>query len=521
MKQLFREYALGIPAVGLVAVCLAFATPFPAFSQVEPLPPLDEGAAEAGMPAPAPPSDFDNDPSLELEPPVDRSPRNGVAGDWNEAAVEGDQAVTNVIRAHWVHLTPGGEVRGRISTINDETEQLEPAAGLQIRFIQDGQTRGQADTLPNGEFIASGLKPGVYTLVASGARGFVAYSLNLLPAVAPPAEVGRIRTRGNRDPIRLVQFEVAQAELAIDTAAIPPTFLTLKAIVRDYYREFAEGVVREDEFTKAAQVDQQENRPGIEDDTGAERRRGTDQLFKKLPTAKDATSIRHHQIPLTPDGRMIGRLYGVDQASGRPRMIEDVNVFIIQDDRIAAQLRVDKYGIFAAKGLEPGGYSIVAAGRDGFGAVGFQLVVGAPEPLQGRRSTTDDMILTVYRRRSDRLIRPVQAQAGGFAPFPFAMGLIDDPRDIQAAFSAMPPMPALAMDGVPAEMMASPAPLGGSPGGMGGPSGTAASGGMGGGGSGIGSLLGLAGLGGLAALEDDNDPPAVVSPFGPNPPPQQ
>ncbi len=489
-------------------------------------------------PVPAAAKPFDNDPTLDLSEPSNPAPRNGQAGDWNEAAIEGDEGVSNIIRAHWVHLTSAGEVVGRISTINPKTLRLEPTPGLQIRFVQDGQSRGQSETGATGQFVATGLSPGVYTLVASGPRGFIAYSLNLLPSAAAGSEtraeplrplnaepLGALDAEPPRplDVVRLVQLEEAEESLEIDTAAVPPTFSTLKAIVRDYYDEFAEEVVGDDKFKEMAPVDRQENRPGIEQVEGAERRRGSTELKTNPPTARDATSIRHHQVPLLPDGRLVGRLYGVDQLTGRPRMIEDVNVFIIQDDRIAAQVKVDKYGVFTAKGLEPGSYSIIAAGHDGFGAVGFQLAK-AEGDLQSRNRLDASVILAVNRSRIEDLWRPVQMPAGGMLPSPFAMALVDDPRDIRAAFNAMPPMQALAMDDSSAEMPP-PAPMGGAP--MGGAPGgmSGGSSGGGGGGGGMGSLAGLAalgGLGGLAALSGNNNtPPIVVSPFSPVPPVQQ
>lgn len=464
---------------------------------------------------PGPPREFDNDPTQEL-PDAPPRQRPGVVGDWNEADADGE-GTSNVIRAHWVNLTSTGELIGRISTFTPNAVELQPTSGLQVRIVRDGISVGQAETDSDGRFVVGGLSPGVYTLVATGARGFIAYALNLLPAEARPRDGNASTLRDG--PIRLVQLEQAERQLKIDSAAVPPTFKTLKAIVRDYYDEFAEGSVKEADFVEAVAADQQAALPGADQAQGAERRRGSRELLERpVENARDATTIHHHDVPLLADGSMVGRLYGADQFTGRPRMVQDVNVFIIEDDLIVAQVKVDEFGVFTAKGLAPGPYSLVAAGKDGFGAVGFRLVAAAAAPVQARsgRNQVNFLLTSDRERAAERFQFARQAAAAG-TPFPFAMGLIDDPRDIRAAFD---PQPAAIDEGMLAEAFP-PAPLG-NPGvpGSGGFGSGGMSGGGGGVGTGLGALLGLGGLAGLTGLAN-NDDPALASPFTPNPPPNQ
>src|SRR5690606_4964666 len=101
--------------------------------------------------------------------------------------------------------------------------------------------------------------------------------------------------------------------------------------------------------------------------------RGLRELRAERVPNVPSTSIARHPIQLTADGRMIGRLVGIQKITGRPKMIRNANVFIIQDDRVVARSSVNELGVFEVRGLEPGLYSIVAAGQDGFGALGFEL----------------------------------------------------------------------------------------------------------------------------------------------------
>ncbi len=493
---------------------------------------VDPGAAEdlpPGNPRDASQLDaapFSNDPELDL-PESKKPPVPGSPGDWGEAT-SGDERISELIRAHWVSLTADGRLLGRISTINEQTLQLIPTPGLSVRFLQEGTVRAETQTDEQGRFEALNLDPGVYTVTATGPGGLLAYTLNILGF--EEAEQRR-QSMLSGDWIQLAQLEGVEATLEIDAAAVPPTFHTVKSIAQEYYPQMAQQTVELPGYDRVIQDDVRDRVPGANDPSGPARRRGIQELQQALPEARPATSIRQHRVELTPGGVMLGRLHSIDQFSGRPKMVEDVNVFLIQDDRLVDQVRVDKYGTFEIPGLVPGVYSLVAAGEDGFGAVGFQLA-RAQEDDQAWRPRRDEFRLVAFRRpRWDA--RLVAQGAGGLMPFPFAMSIVDDPRDVRAIFNPLlgRPQEALADANALADAALPPVPPVAPMGGQG------SNGGGGGGGGGGFSGLGAAGLLGAALalpaiLNNNNNNngggnngggggpnpnPQPVSPFQPGP----
>jgi hypothetical protein len=192
-----------------------------------------------------------------------------------------------------------------------------------------------------------------------------------------------------------------------------------------------------------------------------------------------------------------------------------VNVYLLRDDRQVAQVRVNNLGIFEVENLTPGSYGLVAAGRGGFGAVGFNLVRANPA-IQGVdvMDRRDLFQFAVRRRALPLLLAQNPAGAGNIAPFPFSMSLVDDPRNIRAAFALNAPQPLPMAQGAPAMANAPFMPPAGPMGGSGG--------GNNGGFSNAGGLLAAAALATAIALPlalDDGNGTELISPFSPMPPP--
>ena len=72
-----------------------------------------------------------------------------------------------------------------------------------------------------------------------------------------------------------------------------------------------------------------------------------------------STTIRSHQVPLV-DGRIRGRLFGVDSEDGHPILVENVSIYVLRNDRVVYTGRVIR-GEFTADLVDgEGDYSIVA-----------------------------------------------------------------------------------------------------------------------------------------------------------------
>jgi hypothetical protein len=194
------------------------------------------------------------------------------------------------------------------------------------------------------------------------------------------------------------------------------------------------------------------------------------------------TSIKDHRVAISRDGVMEGRLFGIDVERGAAKRIQSATVYIVQNDRVLIEEPVDQEGRFSVRGLPPGNYSLVAAGRDGFGAIAFELVESPRNPFANSSDVPNRSASFLQNQDpadAGQLPAPEGVRVGPAANF--AMALINDPRDL--GFPIEPhhdhPHPVAA---------------------------------VGGGGHGHG-LLGLAGLAGLAGMGGNGDKPKPVSPF--------
>jgi len=79
-----------------------------------------------------------------------------------------------------------GSVQGQIVRAAADAEDAQPIAGLFVAFVRDGQVASEARSDANGEFTASGLDAGIYSLAVAGPGGFAAFSTEV---VQPEAHV--------------------------------------------------------------------------------------------------------------------------------------------------------------------------------------------------------------------------------------------------------------------------------------------------------------------------------------------
>lgn len=118
-----------------------------------------------------------------------------VPGDANGAAQNGPAPASpppngKVPASHItaVHLQVDGNLKGRLNTV-DSSGKPSPTQG-KVSFLQNGQVIAAVQADVGGVFQVPGLKPGVYSVIASGPEGFAAMTVQVLPFVAelPDAE---------------------------------------------------------------------------------------------------------------------------------------------------------------------------------------------------------------------------------------------------------------------------------------------------------------------------------------------
>jgi hypothetical protein len=313
-----------------------------------------------------------------------------------------DSRLSETFQAHWVTTNEDGNLEGRISAIDPDQAIAIPLEQLDVTLLQKGDEVRTAATGESGRFLLKDVEPGVYTIVASGRSGFLAYGVHVLPRLEG-FDVSGLDSRLDAAPSG--ELEAKQEyyvshfgipadahvveELQIDAAAVPPKYDTLMRISQNYLPAATALAVRSD----------------VDD----------------LKAIKKATKIRGgFKFPLDEEGNLIGRIQPIATSSGELSKVSEMNVFLIQEDQEVARVAVEESGSFKIEDVEPGVYSIVAAGKDGFAALSLELVEGT---LNGQ-----DRVGAIGRQANAHYV-----SLGKSAPEPgptFAMAYIVDGRDI-------------------------------------------------------------------------------------------
>lgn len=279
-------------------------------------------------------------PAAEAQIPDDK---NEYKSNWRQAG-EGEDGLGNRLRSHIVRLNEENEITGKITLIESVTGDLTPIEQVRIRFVRKGAVK--AITTPNrdGSFTVKDLEPGVHSMIAAGRDGFLAWSVNVQPKLSDVAKMPKLlRTR--------FLLQEVKTTLSIEAAAVPPSnFVPLKSLLRGYLPSeestlYMDGVAIPEEMDGPPPID-----------------------------AQKGTTLRHHQVRLTRDGRLLGRIRRLQPDSGRDLKIRQLNVFLLRNNENVGQEPVAPNGTFAFNDLRPGVYSMVAAGRDGFLAFSIDVL---------------------------------------------------------------------------------------------------------------------------------------------------
>lgn len=256
------------------------------------------------------------------------------------------QGVRDQLRSQVVRLDENNELQGKVNVIDTVTGQLSAIQKIRIRFVRRGVVKALVTPGPDGTFTARNLEPGMYSMIAAGDDGFLAWAVNIQPRLKDVAKMPKWKR------VRYLMQEASDS-LDIDSAAVPPSnFDPLKSLLRTY-------LPKDDSVLSL-------DKPGDGDDV--------------QPSTLPGSQLKHHQIQLTDDGRLLGRIRRLDASGGRSLRIRQLNVFLLRDNQIVSQEPVSPNGTFAFTELAPNVYSLVAAGRDGF--VAFSIDVVAPAATQ-------------------------------------------------------------------------------------------------------------------------------------------
>jgi hypothetical protein len=389
----------------------------------------------------------------------------------------GDE-IAQQARTHRVRLAPDGFLPGKVRVKTATGGAVVPASDMTVWFVNEDDEPVSVKPGVDGVFQAAGLKPGPYSMIASGRSGYLAVGIEVLPAEVPPAPIPA--AGGDTDSVQPVAFQEVKSSLAIDALAVPQRDVKSVAELVATYVPGASGavlpVILDEDFS---------NDPGF-----------------SLPESADpATSIVNHTVILQSDGSLSGRMRRMHPKSGKPLRMRRLNVYLVKGDSIVSQAPVQENGVFTLKGVSTGDYSVVAAGPDGFMAFAVDVISPA-DPTA--KFGSQELIVPVSASRSRVLSGMFGVLVTGKG-IGFGGGLLGVGGGGGGGGGGGAGGTGAGGQG------AAQGPGGGGTGSGGG------GGGFGGGGGGLGGLLGLAGLGaGLAALADDDNnddsPEVPVSP---------
>lgn len=402
--------------------------------------------------------------------------RGDYKADWRQAGADQD-GLGQKLRSHIVRLDEDNSVRGRIAVIESGTGSLTSVSKVRIRFVRKGEVKATVTPSADGSFKVRGLKPGVYSMIAAGDDAFLAWSVNVQPKESDLAKMP--------EPLRVRYLkQEAKSQVDVKAAAVPPAnFVPLKTLLNGYLPSASSFLY----------LDGNDIPDGMTQTPPADARLGT--------------NLMHHQVRLSRDGKLHGRIRRLQPDSGLDLRIRQLNVFLLRNNEQVAQEEVAPNGTFAFADLRPGVYSMVAAGRDGF--LAFSIDV-----LNTRQTEANENQIQTTSLRSKNIATQPSEFAIDVAAVP--------PEDLNAANvnQMTDDFPADANVGPIANAGPAPAPA---PGGNFGPAPAGASMAPVGGstvapaaGGGLGSILTTVGAGiGAASLIDDDDGRRQGSPSDP------
>lgn len=276
-----------------------------------------------------PPEDLDEDT------PSQKTILNDRFAGWQEASDGlGERRIGEALRSNWVMVSPTGVLEGTVRPI-DNAE----VPGMTIYLMNKGRLVKTAAVQEDGSFSFNNVRRGAYSLIGWGDKAFFAFGANI---------IGYTEDADESTPTFITTYAFQNAT-TINTDWI--RYFTPNVGYRIYGRHLeGEG------------PDDPEQLFGIEG------------LSEYQPEAIPSTSVGGTPVSLTSDDRLIGRIHQMRSSDGRPIDVRSTKVMLLKRDSVVASTTTDNFGVFEFEQVPPGGYGLLAAGVDGVGLTGLQVV---------------------------------------------------------------------------------------------------------------------------------------------------
>jgi hypothetical protein len=287
---------------------------------------------------------------------------------WEQAGPGvGGRRLTDELRANWVMVNSNGRFTGQVVKTQD--------ADLEDMFVQlmsMGRLVKEAKVDQNGFFEFSNVPEGPYALIGTGENAFFAFGLIILDF--NEKDIAKVRNH--------IRVMAMQNKTTINT---------------DWIRHYSPRV----SFRVFGRYPEAE---GLDDPP---RLYGIQGLSANMPTALPATSIDSRPVERTTSGGVLGRVHQMNSINGRPVDVRTTRILLLQGDDVIAATDADNYGVFYFPFVEVGQYGLLAAGVDGVGLIGIEII-----------DATDRVLMNEGGE-----IVPDQPAAPA-APYPFAFAMV-------------------------------------------------------------------------------------------------
>ena len=92
----------------------------------------------------------------------------------------GTGELSTTVQRHRVRLQNDGRVKGEANIIDERTGRVRETLDMTVHFVKDGVNVASSEVAHDGSFIATGLSPGVHSIVAVGQDGIMVTAADLV-----------------------------------------------------------------------------------------------------------------------------------------------------------------------------------------------------------------------------------------------------------------------------------------------------------------------------------------------------